>query len=145
MRDKAEQRREDFVYFEPMATRWMDNDICGHVNNVVYYAYFDTCANSYLIQHGGLDPAADDIVGFIVHSECDFFRPLVHPQQFEVALRVNELRARSAQYGLGIFSGTDAAPHAIGAMVHVFVARSTAEAVPIPATIRTALEALQRA
>ncbi len=142
MNANAELRRDDFRYLDPIATRWMDNDVYRHVNNVVYYSYFDTCANNYLIREAGLDIEHSPVIGFIVHSECDYFRPIVHPARLEIALRVNRLGRSSVEYGLGVYSEGEEKPHAVGAMVHVFVDRASESSAPIPEPLRVALARL---
>lgn len=127
-----------YRYFTPITTRWMDNDIYGHINNVAYYSYFDTAANHYLITQGGLDIAAGDIIGLVVESHCAFHAPLEYPAQLRAGVRVDKLGNRAVTYGLAIFDdGELAAAH--GYVVHVFVDRATRKPVPIPARLRDAL------
>jgi acyl-CoA thioester hydrolase len=127
-----------YRYFTPITTRWMDNDIYGHVNNVAYYSYFDTAANHYLITQGGLDIASGDIIGLVVESHCAFHAPLEYPSQLRAGVRVDKLGNRAVTYGLAIFDdGELAAAH--GYVVHVFVDRTTRKPVPIPPRLRDAL------
>ncbi len=135
--------RADYRWFSDMPTRWMDNDIYGHVNNVTYYSYFDTVANRYLIEIGGLDIHNAPIVGFVVESSCQYHAPVAFPEALEAGLRVEQMGNRSVTYGIAIFKAGEAAASAHGTFVHVFVDRSTNKAVPIPDTMRTALEAIQ--
>lgn len=137
---KIKQIRNNYHYFELINTRWSDNDIYGHVNNVAYYSYFDTVANSYLIKHAGLNIQKADIVGFVVNSSCDYFVPIAYPEIIEVGFRVNKLGGKSVEYGLAIFKEGSLEAVACGTFTHVFVSRSSGQATQIPISIRTALE-----
>lgn len=139
---KATPEREDYGYFCPITTRWADNDIYGHVNNVVYYAYFDTVANSYLIEQGGLDIHGGDVVGFVVNSHCDYFSPVAFPDQLEGGFRVNRLGNSSVEYGIGIFRQGEKQACAAGTFTHVFVERVSDKPVRIEGLLREALERL---
>jgi acyl-CoA thioester hydrolase len=132
--------RSDYPVFYPLTTRWSDNDIYGHVNNVVYYSYFDTVANRYLIEEGGMDISDGTIVGYVVNSGCQYLSPITHPEPIEAGLRVEKLGNSSVQYGIAIFREGEAEPAAFGHFVHVFVARAANKSVPIPTPLRTALE-----
>tara|TARA_R100000900_G_scaffold22441_2_gene17856 strand:+ start:65275 stop:65706 length:432 start_codon:yes stop_codon:yes gene_type:complete len=134
--------RDAYRVFYPLNTRWSDNDIYGHINNVVYYSYFDFVANRYLIETGGLDIAAADIVGFVVNSGCDYHAPAAYPDALEGGLRVDRLGNSSVQYGIAIFRAGEREALAHGHFVHVFVERASNRAVPIPAPLRKALEAI---
>jgi acyl-CoA thioester hydrolase len=134
--------RADYRVFYPISTRWSDNDIYGHVNNVAYYSYFDTAANRYLIEEGGLDISAGDIVGYVVSSGCDYHAPIAYPEAIEAGLRVERLGGSSVRYGLAIFRAGEEQAVAHGHFVHVFVDRARNKAVPIPAGLRSALERL---
>ncbi|PZR73887.1 MAG: thioesterase [Stutzerimonas stutzeri] len=125
-----------------MTTRWHDNDIYGHVNNVVYYGFFDTAVNNYLIQQGGLDIQDGDIVGFVVSSACDYFASIAYPDLIEVGLRVARLGNSSVQYELAIFREGEQEACAAGRFVHVFVDRASNRPIAIPGRLRAALEAL---
>lgn len=135
--------RADYKVFYPISTRWSDNDIYGHVNNVTYYSYFDTAANRYLIEEGGLDIGDSSIVGYVVSSGCEYHAPITYPEPVEAGLRVDRLGNSSVQYGLAIFrqGGDEAVAH--GHFVHVFVNRAENKSVPIPESLRTALEKLR--
>ncbi|MET0378663.1 MAG: thioesterase family protein [Spongiibacteraceae bacterium] len=135
--------KSHFPFFKTVNTRWADNDIYGHVNNAVYYQYFDSVINAYLIAEGSLDIHDGDAMGFMVRSECDYFAPLAYPNDVIVGLAVEKLGNSSVQYRLGLFTEDDAAPAAIGAMVHVFVDRTSNRPVPIPAPIRAVLQRIQ--
>lgn len=135
--------RDDYVWFHPMPTRWMDNDIYGHVNNVTYYSYFDTAANSFLLEAGGFDPHRDPVVGFVVSSNCRYREPIAFPDTLDIGLRVERLGRRSVTYGLAIFrAGADSAS-ADGEFVHVFVERASGQSTAIPAKLADALATLQ--
>ncbi|GAB3315436.1 acyl-CoA thioesterase [Haliea atlantica] len=134
--------RDAYRVFYPLNTRWSDNDIYGHINNVVYYSYFDSVANRYLIETGGLDIAAAEIVGYVVNSGCDYHAPAAYPDALEGGLRVDRLGNSSVQYGIAIFRAGEREALAHGHFVHVFVERASNRAVPIPAPLRKALEAI---
>lgn len=136
--------RADYEIFYPLTTRWADNDIYGHINNVVYYSYFDTAANRYLIEEGGLEIGSADIVGFVVNSGCEYHAPIMHPEAIEAGLRVDRLGNSSVQYGIAIFREGEDSCCANGHFVHVFVDRASNRSVPIPATMRDALARLLR-
>jgi acyl-CoA thioester hydrolase len=133
-------RRGDYRYFQPITTRWMDNDLYGHVNNVTYYSYFDTVANHFLIHEGGLDIVAAQVIGVVVSSNCQYRKSVAYPQRLDAGLRVDRLGSSSVTYGIAIFAEVDDEPSAFGQFVHVFVERESNKPVPIPATIRAALE-----
>ncbi len=135
--------RADYGHFYPLTTRWSDNDIYGHVNNVIYYSYFDTVANRYLIEEGGLDINDGSIVGFVVNSGCQYLSPIAYPESIEAGLRVDKLGNSSVQYGIGIFREGEAEAAAFGHFVHVFVDRAANASVPIPAGLRLALAKIQ--
>jgi acyl-CoA thioester hydrolase len=118
----------------------MDNDIYGHVNNVTYYSYFDTTINRYLIEVGGLDINHSTVVGYVVSSSCQFRKPVAYPDALEAGLRVVRIGNSSVTYELGLFRNGEAAPVALGEVVHVFVDRQQDRAVAIPEGIREALE-----
>jgi acyl-CoA thioester hydrolase len=121
----------------------MDNDIYGHVNNVIYYAYFDTVINAYLIREGGLDIHDGEVIGVCAESACQYKAAFAFPEEVEAGLRVGHLGNRSVRYEIGLFKeGRDEAA-AVGSFVHVFVERATMKAVPIPDGLRKALARLQ--
>ncbi|HEY5790290.1 MAG TPA: thioesterase family protein [Gammaproteobacteria bacterium] len=136
-------RRDGYRHFETITTRWMDNDLYGHVNNVTYYSYFDTVANSYLIHQGGLDIVAAPVIGVVVSSNCEYRKSLAYPQRLDAGLRVDRLGTSSVTYGIGIFAAGDAEVSAFGRFVHVFVERASQRPVPIPGPIRAALEQIR--
>lgn len=142
MSGKNAALRSDYRHFYPLGTRWADNDIYGHINNVVYYAYMDSAVNRFLIEEGGLDINAGDIVGFVVSSGCDYLKPAAYPDTLEAGLRVDHLGNSSVRYGVGIFRQGEDSPCAQGFSVHVFVARPANRPVPLPPGLRRALETL---
>jgi acyl-CoA thioester hydrolase len=135
-----------FPLHRPVHTRWGDNDVYGHVNNAVYYQYFDSVINVYLIEQGGLDIHHADVVGLVVRSECDYFAPVAYPGDVTVGLGVERLGNSSVTYRLGLFQGEvadDTPVCAVARMVHVFTDMRTHRPVPLPAGIRAALARLQ--
>ena len=134
--------RSYYRRFLAIPTRWMDNDTYGHVNNVVFYAYFDTVVNEHLIREGGLDTRNAPAIGVVVETACRFMHPLSFPEIIDAGLRVAKLGNSSVAYDIGLFSqGRDAAA-ATGRFVHVWVDRLTRRPTPLPPTIRAALEEL---
>jgi acyl-CoA thioester hydrolase len=141
---EAATPRSAFPHFLKIPTRWIDNDVYGHINNVRYYEYFDTVINRYLIDEGGLDIHEGGVVGYCVESMCRYFRPAAYPDTIEAGLRVGHLGRSSVRYELGLYREGDAGPAATGHFVHVFVERATDRSVAIPDKIRAALERLKR-
>ena len=135
-------RRDHYRHFRAIQTRWNDNDVYGHVNNVVYYAYFDTVINEVLIRDGGLDVGHAGTIGLCVESQCRYVAPAAYPEELEAGLRIAKLGRTSVVYEIGIFKKHAAEPCAFGRFVHVFVDRATRRPAPVPATIRAALEPL---
>ena len=142
---KAPGTRADYPHFLSIPTRWMDNDIYGHVNNVVYYSYFDTVINAYLIEAGGLDIHDGKIVGVCAESACRYHASLAFPEIVEAGLRVGHLGRSSVRYEIGLFKAGLETAAAEGHFVHVFVERETMSSLAIPDGIRTALASLQAA
>ena len=134
--------RDAYPHFLELPTRWMDNDVYGHVNNVVYYSFFDTVIGEYLIRAGGLDYAAGPVIGFAVDTACRFHRSLAFPQTVDAGLRVARLGRTSVRYEIGLFAAGSEAAAADGHFVHVFVDRASERPSPVPAPIRAALERL---
>jgi acyl-CoA thioester hydrolase len=142
--DPALPARADYPHFLAIATRWMDNDVYGHVNNVVYYSYFDTVINEHLIREGGLDIHDGSVVGYCVESQCRYLAPLAFPETIDAGLRVAHLGKSSVRYEIALFRQGDEAPAAVGHFVHVFVAREQNKPTAIPPAIRACLERLRR-
>ena len=136
----ARAQRSDYKHFLPLQTRWADNDIYGHVNNVAYYGYFDTIVNEYLIAEGALDIHEGAVIGLVVETGCRYFAPLEFPQKLEGALRVARIGTSSVRYELAIFRQGDDAPAAEGHFVHVYVDRETRRPTPLPDQLRATLE-----
>ncbi len=136
-------QRDNYRHFLPLATRWKDNDIYGHVNNVEYYSYFDTVINTYLIVEGGLDIRAGGVIGVCAESHCKFLGELAFPETIDAGLRVEHLGNSSVRYGIGLFRAGRNEPAAEGWFVHVFVDRTQRRPVPLPAPMRAALEKLR--
>ena len=134
--------RAGYKVFYPITTRWSDNDIYGHVNNVTYYSYFDTAANRYLIEEGGLDISDGTIVGYVVNSGCEYHAPITYPESVQAGVRVDRLGNSSVQYGIAIFKEGEETAAAHGHFVHVFVERARNQSVAIPPNLRAALEDL---
>src|ERR1700736_1686369 len=136
------QRRSDYPHHLPIATRWSDNDLYGHVNNVVYYSYFDTVVNEYLIRHGALDLEAGKTIGLVVETHCSYFASLAFPERIDAGLRVTRLGTTSVRYEVGIFSAGSEQPAAQGYFVHVYVDRDTRSPTPLPKALIAALKPL---
>ena len=139
MAEQASGRRADYGHFRPVPTRWMDNDVYGHVNNVVYYSYFDTVVNLYLVHEGGLDFAEGPVIGIVAESMCRFRKALAYPEVVDAGLRVGRLGNSSVRYEIGLFRAGDEEAAAEGHFVHVFVDRQNRRPTPIPAPMRAAL------
>ncbi|WP_119156850.1 acyl-CoA thioesterase [Caldimonas tepidiphila] len=135
--------RGAYRHFLPITTRWMDNDVYGHVNNVVYYSYFDTVVNDYLIREGALDIHGGEVIGLVVETQCNYFAPLAFPQRVEAGLRVARIGGSSVRYEVGLFAADSAETAARGHFVHVYVERASRRPAPLPATLVRALEKLQ--
>jgi len=139
---EAPPAKSEYVYVLPIQTRWMDNDVYGHVNNVVYYAYFDTVINRWLVDEGGLDIHAGEVIGLCVESKCQYLAPAAYPDELEARLRVGKLGRSSVRYEIGIFRRAQEECLAFGHFVHVFVDRTSRRATPVPDRMRAALERL---
>jgi len=135
----APQPREAYRVFRSIGTRWMDNDVYGHVNNVVYYSWFDTAVNAYLIEQGALDIHAGETIGLVIETQCNYFAPLAFPQTIEAGLRVARLGASSVRYEVGLFAEGAPVSAASGHFVHVYVGRDDRRPRPLPAKLREAL------
>ena len=134
------QTRDDYRHFHTITTRWMDNDVYGHVNNVVYYSWFDTIANRFLIEEGGLDIHEGASIGYIVHSQCSYLSAVAFPERIEGGFRVNRLGNSSVEYGIAIFREGEGDACAHGTFTHVFVDRRSEKPIAIADDVRTALE-----
>lgn len=134
--------REAYAHFTTISTRWMDNDAYGHVNNVVYYSWFDTVVNEYLVRNGALDIAASPVIGLVVETQCNYFGPVAFPDEIQAGLRVSKLGGSSVRYEIGIFRGNEATTRAQGHFVHVYVDREHSRPTPLPEALRRVLEPL---
>ena len=137
-----DQCRADYRHFQIIPTRWMDNDIYGHVNNVNYYSYFDTAVNQYLIERGVLDIHQGEIVAYVVETACQYFRPLAFPDTVAAGIRVARIGNSSIRYEVGLFRNDDQEIAAAGHFVHVYVDRRSGQPVPVPAATREVLAAI---
>ena len=142
MAENVPETRDRYRQRLDIPTRWQDQDLYGHVNNVVYYAFFDTVINEYLMRAGGLDIYRGPVIGLCVESFCQFHRELVFPETIEAWLRVGKLGNTSVRYEVGLFKSEAEQPAASGHFVHVFVGRESRRPTPIPEPIRQALEQL---
>ncbi|MCW5662934.1 MAG: acyl-CoA thioesterase [Piscinibacter sp.] len=134
--------RSAYCRFSTITTRWMDNDAYGHVNNVVYYSWFDTAVNGYLIEAGALDIEAGAVIGLVIETRCNYFAPLAFPQAVEAGLRVAHLGRSSVRYEVGLFAQGQPLSAAGGHFVHVYVDRATRRPVDLPHALRAALQPL---
>ncbi|UUS58803.1 thioesterase family protein [Acinetobacter sp. YH16040_T] len=133
------KRRQNYRFLFPIQTRWADNDMYGHVNNVTYYSYFDTAANALLIQHAGFDLRKTPIIGLVVDSACSFLQELSYPEIIEVGVAIEKIGNSSLRYDLAIFKQGQNEAAAQGHFVHVFVDRQTRKSTSIPDDMRDAL------
>lgn len=135
-------RRASYRRFLSIPTRWMDNDAYGHINNVVYYSYFDTAVNEHLIRTGALDLANSAAIGLVVETSCRFHKPLSFPDIVDAGLRVAKLGNSSVRYEIGLFKHGEDEPAASGHFVHVWVDRASQRPTPLPEAVREALQPL---
>jgi acyl-CoA thioester hydrolase len=143
MRPDPSQARDRFLYWLEIPTRWNDNDMYGHVNNAMFYEWFDSLVNHYLIREGGHQPIEGAAIAVCAESQCRFYREVAFPQSVEGGLRVAHLGRSSVRYEIALFLAGIDEPVAAGYFVHVFVDRGTRRPIPIPSTIRQALEQLR--
>jgi acyl-CoA thioester hydrolase len=136
------EQRAAYHYFRRVPTRWMDNDVYGHVNNVVYYSYFDTVVNAFLVHEGGLDVESGSIIGLCVESQCRYHAPVSFPDVLDAGLRVAKIGRSSVRYEVGIFRAGEETAAAQGHFVHVFVDRETRRPVDLPERMRVGLTRL---
>lgn len=134
------ETRAAYRHFQNIPTRWMDNDVYGHVNNVVYYSYFDTVVNQYLIEQGMLDIERSQVIGLVVETQCKYFAPITFPDTVTAGLRVAKLGSSSVRYEIGLFRNDEDAASAQGHFIHVYVDRATRKPTALPQDMRAALE-----
>ncbi|MDQ4128562.1 MAG: acyl-CoA thioesterase [Actinomycetota bacterium] len=137
---EAPEIREHYPHFLNIPTRWMDNDVYGHVNNVIYYSYFDTVVNEYLIRSGVLDIEKSPVIGLVVETQCRYFAPITFPDEVHAGLRVARLGRSSVRYEIGLFKNDSDSAAAQGHFVHVYVEREGRKATALPQEMRAALE-----
>ncbi len=140
---KAEVR-SDYPHFRLIPTRWMDNDVYGHVNNVVYYSWFDTVVNRYLIDEGALDIPSSPVIGFVVATSCGYFSSIAFPDDVHAGLRVAQIGTSSVRYEIGLFRNSDPHPAAAGEFTHVYVDRGSKRPIALPQPLREALRRIWR-
>jgi acyl-CoA thioester hydrolase len=134
--------RSAYPVFRTLTTRWMDNDAYGHVNNVVYYSWFDTAVNALLVERGVLDIERGQTIGLVIETQCNYFAPLAFPQNVEAGIRVARLGSSSVRYEVGLFAEGETVTAARGHFIHVYVDRATRRPVPLPAPLKSVLETL---
>jgi acyl-CoA thioester hydrolase len=140
---KPSARLAEFPYHCTITTRWSDNDAYGHINNVVFYSFFDTAVNQWLISVGALDIETSEAIGLVVETTCRYRKPLAYPQDVVVGIRLAHLGNTSVRYDLAVFGSGDDEAAAEGQFTHVYVARKTGRPVPVPSALRIAAEAIK--
>lgn len=140
---KLPENREAFKTFKQITTRWMDNDVYGHVNNVVYYSFFDTAVNQYLMEAGVLDLEGGETIGLVVETGCTYFSSVQFPQKIEVGIRVKHIGRSSVRYEVGIFLEDRSTTSAIGYFVHVYVDQQSRKPVALPTKLLGAVEEIR--
>lgn len=138
------EHRSNYQVFRQIPTRWADNDMYGHVNNVVYYGWFDTAVNGLLIERGALDIHRGEVIGFVVETGCNYFAPLAYPQTVEAGIRVAEVGRSSVRYEIGLFAQGAETAAAQGHFIHVYVDRQSQRPVPLPPVLAEVARSLQR-
>ncbi len=138
----APQPRSAYRAFRSISTRWGDNDVYGHVNNVVYYSWFDTAVNAHLIEQGALDVEQGAVIGLVIETQCNYFAPLAFPQTVEAGIRVARMGSSSVRYEVGLFAQGETMTAAAGHFIHVYVDRHTRRPCALPARLREVLELL---
>lgn len=139
MDETSIRARDDYRAFRSIPTRWMDVDAYGHVNNTIYYSWFDTAINAWMIERGVLDPAAGGVIGLCAESGCRYLRSVEFPGAVDVGIRIGRIGRSSVRWEIGIFLDGETAPAAQGFFVHVFVDRSTMRPTELPGPLRAAL------
>jgi acyl-CoA thioester hydrolase len=139
MNKSSPGNRDSYRHFLAIGTRWMDNDVYQHVNNVVYYSYFDTVVNQYLIERGALEMGTSPMIGLVVETACQYFSPIAFPDTVHAGLRVGKLGRTSVRYEVGIFRNDEPQASAQGHFVHVYVDRASNRPTPLPRARRAAL------
>lgn len=137
------EARSAYKAFRTISTRWMDNDAYGHVNNVVYYSWFDTVVNAHLIEHGALDIHRGETIGLVIESQCNYFAPLEFPQTVEAGLRVAHMGKSSVRYEIGLFVQGEPLTAAKGYFIHVYIDKASRRPTTLPSKLKSVLEALR--
>ena len=136
--------RSAYKAFRPIGTRWSDNDVYGHVNNVVYYGWFDTAVNGLLIEQGAVDIHSGGVIGLVIETQCNYFAPLAFPEAVVAGIRVAQIGSSSVRYEVGIFPSDPGQPCAAkGHFIHVYVDRATRRPTPLPLQLIAVLETLK--
>jgi acyl-CoA thioester hydrolase len=135
-------RRSDYRHFREITTRWMDNDVYGHVNNVVYYSWFDTAVNQFLVEGGALDIERSPVIGLVVETQCNYFASVAFPDRIEAGIRVAKLGTSSVRYEVGIFRAGEELAAAQGHFVHVYVDRQSRKPAALPEALRSLLQSI---
>jgi acyl-CoA thioester hydrolase len=137
-------KREEYKHFTKIQTRWSDNDVYGHVNNVVYYSWFDTAVNGLLIERGAIDIHSGSVIGLVIETQCNYFSPLAFPEAVVAGIRVAHIGSSSARYEVGLFpAGEGQLCAAKGHFIHVYVDRVTRRPVALPPQLLSVLETLK--
>jgi acyl-CoA thioester hydrolase len=136
--------RSDYVYFQLMTTRWMDNDSYRHMNNTMYYSFFDTIVNQYLIENGALDIEKSPVIGLVAETSCSYFSSLGFPSKVNVGLRVGHLGNSSIRYEIALFKDDNDTASAQGHFVHVYVDRDSGRPTPLPEKLKSVVTPLRR-
>lgn len=136
-------KRSDYRHFHAITTRWMDNDAYGHVNNVVYYSWFDTVVNQFLIANAALDIERSPVIGLVIETQCNYFASVAFPDPVTAGLRVTKLGNSSVRYEVGIFRGDEDSASAQGHFVHVYVDRVSRKPSAIPDKMRALLQTIE--
>jgi acyl-CoA thioester hydrolase len=139
-----QHRRSDYAHFQAITPRWQDNDLYGHVHHVACQSHFDTAVNTYLIEEGGLDIHAGDLIGFVVSASCDYFAAITFPERLKVGLKVGKLGTHSVQFELALFKAGEDEACAAGRLVQIFLQRAGNQPATIPDQLRAALSRLLR-
>ncbi len=137
---RGPQPRAAYAAQRAITTRWMDNDVYGHINNVVYYSFFDTAVNGLLMDAGALDIHRGEVIGLVVETQCNYFAPIAFPQALTAGVRVAQLGRSSVRYEIGLFADDAPDSAAAGHFIHVYVDRATRRPVPLPEPLKTVLQ-----
>ena len=136
--------RDDYKKFYPLSTRWMDNDMFGHINNVVYYSFFDTAVTSFLIETGCLKLKNNPIVFYVVHTSCNYITGLSYPDEIEAGVMLKKIGKTSITYGVSLFKKGSISASAYGEFTHVLVDRNNNKSTPIPVNIKQTIKSLMK-